>query len=357
MTAKVDSPGAEKYLAAAGAVKALKATLTVLAITAIMLVLCVLVVLFRPPESGKSMRLVTEVALPRSHSFVSATDYARVAAHTLYVAYSSENTLMTVNTQTLVATRRATGLGGLHGIAFSQNPSIGFVTMGAADRVAMIEPESGWLLGTVPAGKDPDGVIYDAKAATIYVGNGDSASATLISPSDAAHPRTIALGGEPEYPQADETTGLVYQPLVDRSQLLVIDPLQARVTARLAAAPCEHPAGQAIDVPHRRVLLGCGNRMLAVMDMDSGRIVQTLPIARFVDFIAYDPVLQRVYAAGAAGTMTVIQRSANGAYRFVENVRTKPGGHTLAVDLATHRVYVVCAGIHGASVLVYQPLP
>ena len=356
MTAKNHSPEVEPLSAPVRTGKALPTTLTVLAAAAITLVLFVLVVLFRPAESGKSMRLLTEVALPRSRAFISATDYARVAGHTLYVAYSSENTLMAVDTQTLVAAPRATGLGGLHGIAFSQDPAIGFVTMGTADRVAIIEPESGRLLGTVAAGKGPDGILYDAKAKTIYVGNGESASATLISPRDPMHPRTVALGGEPEYPRADENTGLIYQPLVDTSRLLVIDPFLSRVIARLPVAPCEHPAGQAIDVPHRRILVGCGNQMLAVMNMDNGRIVQTLPIARFVDFVAYDPGLQRVYAAGAAGTMTVLARNVNGSYRFVENVRTRPGAHTLAVDPATHRVYVVCAGIHGASVLVYQPL-
>ena len=62
-----------------------------------------------------------------------------------------------------------------------------------------------------------------------------------------------------------------------------------------------------------------------------------------------------VYTANGSGSMTVIERQAKGLYKVAETVRTRPGGHTLAVDPQTHRVYVICSGLHDAHIAVYEP--
>ena len=138
---------------------------------------------------------------------------------------------------------------------------------------------------------------------------------------------------------------------------MVVDPVAERVTARHAVAPCEHPSGAALDAADRLLFLGCRNRMLAVVNLDTFRVLQTLPINRFVDFIAFDPELRRVYTAGSAGTMTVVQQIGQNRFAVLDTVQTRAGGHTLAIDPTTHKVYVVCAGIHGASVVVFEPVP
>ena len=80
------------------------------------------------------------------------------------------------------------------------------------------------LLKTIPAGDDPDAIIYDARAGLIYVGDHDGKTATLIDPATQNLLANIPLGGEPEYPQADPESGLIYQNLEDTSELVVIDP-------------------------------------------------------------------------------------------------------------------------------------
>ena len=88
---------------------------------------------------------------------------------------------------------------------------------------------------------------------------------------------------------------MIYDDLEDKSQLAAIDARTLTIKARWALAPCEEPAGLAIDVAHRRLFAGCGNQKLAVVDADSGQVVTTLPIGDHVDATAFDPVTNLIF--------------------------------------------------------------
>jgi DNA-binding beta-propeller fold protein YncE len=89
----------------------------------------------------------------------------------------------------------------------------------------------------------------------------------------------------------------------------------------------------------------CGNEKVVVLDADNGKVIATLPIGSGVDFAAYDSTLARVYTAnGGSGTMTVIHQESPDQYSVLENVPTHRGGHALAIDPATHRIYVTYGG-------------
>lgn len=300
------------------------------------------------------MRFVSATALPPAKGPLSGTDYAMVRDHTLYVAYSSADTLLEVDTGSGAVHSFATGLKGIHGVAFSRNPELAFASLGGAAEIAALTLR-GATIRPIPAGADPDGIVFDEKFGVVYAGNGRSDSATIVSIRDLEHPMTVPLGGSPEYPQVDETTGLIYQPLEDKNQVAVIDPGQQRVVAGFPVSPCEGPKGSAIDMERKVLFIGCSNRLLAVMDLASGRVVATVAIGRFVDFVGWDPGLHRVYTANSAGSMTVIGQSTQGAYEVLDTVQTRAGGHTLAVDPTTHRVYVICSRLRGAQILTYEP--
>jgi DNA-binding beta-propeller fold protein YncE len=309
----------------------------------------------RQPRSSGTMRFVSAIALAPAKGLVSGTDYAIVRDHTLYVAYSSADTLLAVDTRTGAVRSFATGLKGLHGVAFSQNPALAFASVGGSAEIAALTMPAAAAIRRIPAGTDPDGIVFNEKLGLVYAGNGKSDSATLVSVHDLEHPMTIPLGGSPEYPQVDETTGLIYQPLEDKDQIAVIDPRQQQVVARFPIPQCEGPKGSAIDMERKVLFVGCSNQLLAVMDLASGRVLATVPIGRFVDFVGWDSGLHRVYTANSAGSMTVIGQSTKGTYEVLDTVRTRAGGHTLAVDSNTHRVYVICSRLRGAQILTYEP--
>ena len=320
-----------------------------------LLALAIAFVVGRGPRGSQRMRLVSDLEIPAGRALLAGTDYATVDGRNLFFAFGTANAIMVVDTETGSVRTFASHLSGVHGVAFSKRSNLAFASMGGANGIAVLDRTEGSLQRVVPAGIDPDGIVFDQKADVAYVGNGASDSATLLLASNLHHPITIPLGGSPEFPQVDESTGLIYQPLEDKNEVVVIDPVAHGVVSRFPISPCEKPKGSALDGDDHVLFVGCSNRLLAVMNLPDGHLIATVPIGRFVDVVAWDAALHRVYTANGSGSMTVIERQAKGSYKVVDTVRTRPGGHTLAINALTHRVYVVCSGLHHAHIVVYEP--
>ena len=280
-------------------------------------------------------------------------DYMTVSGQRLYTGYASQGMVGVVDTTTNGDIANVTGLTRVHGVAIVPNRNLGFASSSGDNVVGVFDLTTNKLMQKIPAGDDPDAIIYDAKADLVYVGDHNGKTGTLIDPATLKVVATIPLGGEPEYPQADPGTGMIYQNLEDTSELVVIDPQQQSVLHRYKLGSCEGPTGLALDAADHRLFSACGNKSLVVLNTDDGTIVTTLPIGAGVDGAGYDPGLRRVYTANGVGTMTVIQQDSPDSYHVLENAPTHFGGHSLVIDLATHRIYVAYFG----SVAAYDPLP
>lgn len=307
----------------------------------------------RPPP--KTVRLVQTIALP-GHALVGFADYLTLSRQTLYVGYSSQNKLVMVDTEPGKGISEVDTLAGIHGFAAAPPLPLGFTSDGGEDKIGIIDLMTNRLLRKIPGGEDPDAITFDAEDRLIYVADHAGKTATLIDPATGEIAGTIPLGGTAEFAQADPGTGYVYQNLEDTNETVVVDPKRRAVIARYKIAPGDGPTGLALDPVDRRIFVVCGNNRLVILDERTGHVVASLPIGSGVDGVGYDPGLKRIYTANGFGTMTVVQQETADSYRLLENVPTPFGGHTLAVDSVTHRVYVGCAGLGGAKIAVYAPL-
>jgi YVTN family beta-propeller protein len=280
-------------------------------------------------------------------------DYMTINGTRLYAGYASEGLVGVVDTASNQTVATVDGLTRVHGIAVVPDRNLGFASSSGDNVVGVFDLNTSKQLQKIPAGEDPDAIIYDDQARLVYVGNHNGKTGMLIDPATEKVVATIPLGGEPEYPQADPATGLIYQNLEDTNELVVIDPQKQSVTKRYKLSPGEGPTGLALDAAHHRLFSATGNRKLIVLDTGTGTVVAVLPIGAGVDGAGYDPKLQRVYTANGVGSMTVIQQDSPDEYHVVENAPTHFGGHSLVVDPATHRVYVAYFG----SIAAYDPVP
>jgi YVTN family beta-propeller protein len=291
----------------------------------------------------KTVRMAGTVHMPGSGGF---TDYMVISpeTHRLYAGYRTENKLFVVDTETNSVVGSIDNLAKVCSVALVPERKLGFTSNRADDTVGVIDLTTNKLLRKIPGGHGPDAIIYNAAANLVCVSNHEGRSITLI---DAATEKgtTIPLGGLAEYVQADPKTGIIYQNLEDTSEVVVIDPKKSAVVARYKTGPGQEPTGLALDSEHHRLFVACGNEKLAVLDADNGKVIATLPIGAGVDFAAYDPALRRIYTAnGGSGTMTVIHQDSPDQYTVLENVSTHRGGHALAIDPVTHRIYVTYGG-------------
>ena len=89
---------------------------------------------------------------------------------------------------------------------------------------------------------------------------------------------TIPLGGSPEFAAVDSGAGRVYINIEDKSEVEVIDSAKHEVTAHWPLAPGEEPSGIALDAAHHRLFTTCHNKMMEMVDTESGKVVGSVPI-------------------------------------------------------------------------------
>lgn len=269
-------------------------------------------------------------------------DYLAVdsAARRLYISHASK--VLVLNADTYAVLGEIPGTDGVHGIALAPALGRGFTSNGRSNTVSVFDLQTLKVQGQVKTGENPDAILYDPASRRVFTFNGRSNDATVIDAASGAVAGTIPLGGRPEFAAADGD-GRIYVNLEDKSEVVTLDSRALSLKTRWPLAPCEEPSGMAMDTKHRRLFIGCHNKMMAVMDADTGRIVATPPIGEGVDANAFDPGTGLAFSSNGDGTLTVVREDSPEKFSVVENVPTQRGARTMALDLKTHKVYLVTA--------------
>ena len=154
----------------------------------------------------------------------------------------------------------------------------------------------------------------------------------------------IDLGGKPEFAASDQK-GTMWVNIEDTSELVAFDPVKLAVKSKWKLADCEEPTGLSIDRKTRRLFVGCGNKKMAIVDADSGKIVASPAIGEGCDATAFDADLDLAFASAGDGTITVIHEDGADKFTVAQTVTTQKGARTMAVDAKTHKIYTVTANV------------
>ncbi|MGD0181059.1 MAG: YncE family protein [Terriglobales bacterium] len=231
---------------------------------------------------------------------------------------------------------------GVHGIALAPELGRGFVSNGREGTVTIFDIQTLKLITKVKVGDNPDAILYDPATKRVFTFNGKSHDSTALDAAKGTVLGTIKLEGKPEF-AASDGKGEIFVNIEDKSQLDAIDPAKLEVKSRWPLAPCEEPSGLSIDREHRRLFAGCDNKMMAVVDADSGKVLATPAIGDGVDATAFDPGTGLAFASCGEGVLTVVREESPNKFSVAENVKTQDGARTLALDDKTHQVFVVTA--------------
>jgi DNA-binding beta-propeller fold protein YncE len=244
--------------------------------------------------------------------------------------------------------RRATTVpntAGVHGIAFAPEFKRGYTSNGEANTVTAFELDTARVIQESPVlGSKPDAILYDPASQHVLTANGASNDINVIDPLSLEVLTSIALPGKPEF-MATDGAGTVYVNIqTDPGKLVAIDSRTSRIRATWPLPGCGNPTGLAIDVAHHRLFSVCQREVMLVLDGLTGRQVAHVAIGDGPDAAAFDPDLGLVFSSnGADGTLTVIHQDAPDTYRVVATVQTQQGARTMALDPATHRIYLPTA--------------
>lgn len=231
---------------------------------------------------------------------------------------------------------------GVHGIALAPELGRGFISNGREGTVTIFDLKSLKAISKVKAGDNPDAILYDPASKRVFAFNGRSHDATAIDAAAGTVAGTIKLEGKPEFAVSDGK-GQVFVNIEDKSQIDALDPMKLEVKASWPLAPCQEPSGLAIDRKNRRLFAGCDNKMMAVVDADTGKVIATPPIGDGVDANAFDPESMLAFASCGEGVLTVVHEDSPAKFSVADNLPTQQGARTMTLDEKTHNVYLVTA--------------
>ena len=231
---------------------------------------------------------------------------------------------------------------GVHGIALAPELGRGFVSNGREGTVSIFDLKTLATSSKVKVGDNPDAILYDPATQRVFTFNGRSQDSTAIDAVKGTVLGTIKLDGKPEF-AASDAKGQIFVNIEDKSELTAIDPNKLEVKAKWPLAPCESPSGLSIDRKNRRLFVGCENKMMAVVNADTGKVLATPAIGDGVDATTFDDETGLAFASCGEGVLTVVREESPDKFSVAETVPTQQGARTLALDSKTHNVFVVTA--------------
>ena len=239
-----------------------------------------------------------------------------------------------------------------------------YVTDGSGS-LRIFDSQTYALRKVLPVQIDADPIAYNAATGRIFVVSGGEKAHHEYSEITVFNSVTERQIGNFKVPGDDiEDFGIekrgarLFANVEALNQVDVINTHTLKRTAvwRLTRAKVNY--GAAVDARDHRLFVACRQGGLLVLDSDTGRQLQTLPLGRDTDYIAFDPRSRRIYASGGGGHgwVEVYQVEDANHYRLLGQVTTEPGAATsqLVASLGEYIVMTPSGPHRPAQVWVYR---
>lgn len=264
--------------------------------------------------------------------------YSDDATGLLYVSHATMVQVVNETTGKLVGT--ISGMNGVHGIAIVSELNKGYISSGKDTMITVFDTKTFAIITRFTAsGLGPDAIFYDTFSKKVFTCNGKSKNISVINPVTDKIIATIALDGKPES-GVSNGKGEIYVNFEAESKICEINSSTFTVENIWPLSPGEEPTGLALDNDTHRLFSACNNKLLVIVNAETGKIVSTVSIGENVDGAAFDPELKCIYTSNGEGTMTVIEADNKDSFEVVENVPTQKGAKTITVNRKTHHVYL-----------------
>lgn len=305
----------------------------------ILLSLCLLFLL--QPEILFSQTSVYKVSGKISIGGNGWWDYTAVDVpeHRLYVSHDTKVHVIDLKTNTVIG--KISNLKGAHGIAFADEFGKGFISNGKNSSVTVFDLKTLKTIDIVHVtGKGPDAILYEPFTHRVFSFNEISDNVTAIDAETDKVIGTIILDGRPEFPVSNNK-GLMFVNLGNKNQIEELSAITLKKIAEYPLAPGKEPTGLAMDVSHGVLFSGCNNKLMTILNANTGKVIATLPIGSKVDACAFDPVTNLAFSSNGEGTLTVIKEISPSVFKVIDNIATAKGLRTMALDPTNHNVYLI----------------
>jgi DNA-binding beta-propeller fold protein YncE len=235
------------------------------------------------------------------------------------------------------------GTEGVHGIALADDLNIGFTSNGKNNSVTVFDLTTLGVIDTINiSGLNPDVILYEPKSKHIFTFNGRSGNATVIDAVSRKEINTIRLPGKPELAVSNDA-GNIFVNIEDKNEIDEIDSSSNKVVKSFHLGSGTEPSGLAIDRKHNRLFSVCANKIMDVLDSETGKVLSEVPIGDGPDSAAFDSSLGIAFSSNGDGTLTLVKEIDPNHFSVSQNIITQKGAKTMAYDAESHRAYLVTA--------------
>jgi YVTN family beta-propeller protein len=266
------------------------------------------------------------------------------ATERVYVAHGDGVSVVDARTGTVVGSVHGF-VGGTHGVAIAPLVGRGYTDDGRAGEAGSFDLKSLQVQKHIATAQGADAMLYDPYSKHVFVVNGDSGTLSVIDPKSDSALGTVSIGGGLEYLVSDER-GKVYVNGAERKEVIRIDTRTNLADARWSIPECTSPHGLAMDRVTQRLFVSCVNKVMVVVDAQSGARIADVPIGSGTDAAAFDPQRKLIFSSnGKDGTISVIREKDANTFVAEADIATRVSARTMSVDPRSGRLFVAAAEI------------
>ena len=305
-----------------------------------------------PTAPSLPLSFVADLPLPGNPS---RFDYQWIdAAHRrLFIAHLGDSSLLVFDLDGQRVIHEVPHLPSIHGVVAAPAQHLVLATATAEKTLALIDDTTFQVKSRVSAGEYPNGLAFDPASEKVFVSNNQGRGVAVIDVKAARALPGIDIGGGAGNTQWDAESGHVLAAVHGSPSLVDIDPARSQVAGRIALHDVSTCHGLLVASTLRLAFAACRGAapLLAVVDLRAQRQTMILPLPAGIDVLAFDPGLQRLYAASETGMVAVFAVAADRTVTEMGRGFLGPNAHTVAVDPSTHRVYFPLENVGGRPVL------
>jgi DNA-binding beta-propeller fold protein YncE len=294
-------------------------------------------------------RLVADVPLPGKPARFDYQSFDPTAGR-LWIAHMGADEVLAFDVISRQVVARVADMPGVTGVRAVPELGRVFAALSRGHEVAVLDSRSGRVIARIPGGRFPDGLAYAPPSRKLYVSDEYGRQELVIDVPSAKARRRIQLGGEAGNTQYDSVANRVWVAVQTRNELVAIDPTADSIVDRIAVVGIEHPHGFLIDPGNRLIYVtGEENGRLGVLNLRTRRIVRTYPVGEGPDVLALDPGRRRVLVGSESGVISAFDIQGDSLLALPRYPASH--AHSVAVDPASHLVYVPLQSVGGRPVL------
>ena len=268
----------------------------------------------------------------------------------LYIAHMNADQLVVFDTKKREVVANLDGFSGVHGVWAVPELGRVYASVTGEHKVAVVDMKTLQTLARVGPIDYPDGIAYAPGTQRVFVSDEHGNVDAVIDTKTNSLVAGIALGGGAGNTVYDSGSGHILVAVHQKNEVVAIDPATLRIIGRYPMTGVQSPHGIALDQSGRLAFVaGEENHMLAVVDLNTMKVLATQPVGEDPDVLAFDPGLKRLYVSAESGNVFVFREDRKAL--VYEGDISIPHAHTVCVDPNTHLVYFPLENIDGHPLL------